>query len=43
MIMLKVTKNQAFNLFLEDTSFEKAQGGAYLLSPPAILGLRPAC
>ena len=26
-IILKVTKNQSFNLFLEDTFFEKPQGG----------------
>ena len=25
--ILKVTKNQDFTLFLEDTSFEKPQGG----------------
>ena len=28
MIMLKVTKNQGFSLSLEDTFFEKPQGGS---------------
>ena len=34
MIILKVTKNQSFTLSLEDTFFEKSQGG-----PAAVLGL----
>ena len=37
-IILKVTKNQGFNLSLEDTFFEKPQGGQTDL-PPAVLGL----
>ena len=37
MIILKVTTNQRFILFLEDTFFEKPQGGS--TSPPAVLGL----
>ena len=28
-IILKVTKNQGFTLFLEDTFFEKPQGGRF--------------
>ena len=46
-IILKVTKNQGFTLRLEETIFEKLQGGwgqteqSPLLSPrpPAVLGL----
>ena len=41
-IILKVTKNQGFSLFLEDTLFEKPQGGTKL-TPPAVLGLRISC
>ena len=37
MIILKVTKNQGFILFLEDTLFEKPQGGQ--IDPPSVLGL----
>ena len=42
MIILKVTKNQGFTLSLEDTLFEKPQGGVSNRppSPPAVLGLR---
>ena len=39
MIILKVTKNQGFILFLEDTFFEKPQG-LVKLTPPAVLDLR---
>ena len=45
MIILKVTKNQGFTLFLEDTFFEKPQGVGVKLTPPpppppqAVLGL----
>ena len=41
-IMLQVTKNQGFILSLEDTFFEKPQGGVKLTPsfPPAVLGLR---
>ena len=39
MIILKVTKNQDFTLCLEDTIFEKPQGGKVKLIPPAVLGL----
>ena len=39
MIILKVTKHQGFTLPLEDTSFEKPQGGGQIALPPAILGL----
>ena len=38
MIILKVTKNQDFNISLEGTFFEKPQGGQ--IDPPAILGLK---
>ena len=38
-IILKVTKNQGFSLSLEDTLFEKPQGGGVKLIPPAVLGL----
>ena len=37
MIILKVLKNQGFTLCLEDTTFEKPQGGG---QPPAVLGLK---
>ena len=41
MIILKVTKNQGFSLSLEDTFFEKPQGGSNgHSSPPAVLGLK---
>ena len=41
-IILKVRKNQGFTLSLEDTFFEKPQGGVKLTpSPPAVLGLKP--
>ena len=41
-IILKVTKNQGFNLSLEDIFFEKLQGrgGKLTPPPPAVLGLR---
>ena len=39
MIILKVTKNQGFTLSLEDTFFEKPQGGGQF-DPPAVLGLK---
>ena len=39
MIILKVTKNQGFTLSLEDTFFEKPQGGGKIDAPPAVLGL----
>ena len=38
MIILKVRKNQGFTLSVEDTFFEKLQGGQ-IDSPPAVLGL----
>ena len=39
-IILKVTKNQGFTLSLEDTFFEKPQGGQIAPPPPpAVLGL----
>ena len=39
-IVLKVTKNQGFTLSLEDTFFEKPQGGGSNWPPsPAVLGL----
>ena len=39
-IILKVTKHQGFSLSLEDTLFEKPQGGVKLTPPPpAILEL----
>ena len=37
-IISKVTKNQGFTLSLEDTFFEKPQGGGG--QPPGILGLK---
>ena len=49
-IILKVTKNQGFSLYLEDTLFEKPRGGGgggggggrggVKLTPSAVLGLR---
>ena len=46
MIILKVTKKQGFIIIIEDTFFEKPQGGVKLTapsppppSPPAVLGL----
>ena len=41
MIILKVTNKSGFNLYLEDTFFEKKQGGSVKLTPhlPAVLGL----
>ena len=39
-ITLKVTKNQSFILFLENTFFEKPQGGEVKLTPPAVLWLK---
>ena len=38
-IILKATKNQRFTLSLEDTFFEKPQGGGQI-DPPAVFGLR---
>ena len=38
-IILKVTKNQGFTLSLEDTFFEKPQGGGGQSDPPAVSGL----
>ena len=32
-IILKVTKNEGFTLSLEDTFFEKPQGGVKLIAP----------
>ena len=43
MITLKVKKNQGFTLSLEDTFFEKPQGGeggGGQIDPPAVLGLK---
>ena len=43
MIILKVTKNQGFTLPLEDTFFEKLQGGQIDTAPrpsPAVLRLK---
>ena len=39
MIILKVTKNQRFTLCLEDTIFEKPQGGEKRLSPETCLAI----
>ena len=39
MIILEVTKNQGFILPLEDTFFEKRQGGGEIDLPPVVLGL----
>ena len=40
-IILKVTKNQGFTFSLEDTFFEKPQGGGGQIdSSPAVLGLK---
>ena len=45
--MLKVTKKQGFTVSLEDTFFEKPQGGGSIWTPPppssAVLGLRNLC
>ena len=41
MIILKVTKNLGFTLYLEDTFFEKPQGVGQIV-PPAALGLNAA-
>ena len=38
-IILKVTTNQGFTLYLEDTFFEKPQGGSQI-DPLVVLGLR---
>ena len=39
-IILKVTKNQSFSRSLEDTFFEKPQGGGQIdPPPPVVLGL----
>ena len=38
MIILKVTKNQSFTLYLEDTFFEKSHWRRQI-NPPAVLGL----
>ena len=35
MIILKVTKNQGFTLSVEDTFFEKPQGGSNWPPPPS--------
>ena len=42
MIILKVTKNQGFNLLLKDTFLQKPQslGGGSQIDPPVVLGLR---
>ena len=46
MIISKVTKNQGFTLYLEDTFFEKPHGGVGggwggdQIDSPAVLGLR---
>ena len=40
MIILKVTKNQSFTFSLEDTVFEKPQGGSNWPPPPAVLVLK---
>ena len=40
MMILKASKNQGFTLCLEDTIFEKLQGGGGQNDPPpAVLGL----
>ena len=39
-LILKVTKNQGFTLSLEETFFEKPQGGQTDPPPPAFLGLK---
>ena len=36
-IILKVTKNQSFTLSLEDSIFEKTQGGGGQIEPPPAL------
>ena len=40
MIILKVTKNEAFTLSLEDAFFEKPQGRVKLTLHPAVLWLK---
>ena len=42
LIISKVTKNQGFTLYLEDTFFEKPHGGegGDQIDSPAVLGLR---
>ena len=45
MIIIKVTKNQGFTVFLEVTFFEKPQwegggGGSQIVPSSAVLGLR---
>ena len=40
MIILKVTKNQGFTFSLEDTVFEKPQGGSNWPPPLAVLVLK---
>ena len=46
MIIIKVTKNQGFTIFLEVTFFEKPQweggggGGCQIVPSPAVLGLK---
>ena len=41
MIILKVTKNEGFTFLLEDTFFEKPQGGVRQNDPPpAVIGLK---
>ena len=40
-IILKVTKNQGFSLSLEDTLFEKPQGGGVKLIPPSRVRVNP--
>ena len=45
MIIIKVTKNQGFTIFLEVTFFEKPQwegggGGSQIVPSPAVLGLK---
>ena len=37
MIILKVTKNMGFTLYLEDTFFEKPQGGSNWPPPPPLI------
>ena len=40
-VILKVTENQGFTLSLEDTFFEKPQGGQFDRRPPAPPSLLP--
>ena len=43
-VILKATIKQGFTLSLEDTFFEKPQGGGSIWTPPlAVLGLRNLC